>query len=169
MYEILEEFLTEFVNYAIMFFEFVGVIVLIISGIKGIKDYIQHNPQIRLSLAEGMALSLEFKLGSEILRTVIVRELKELVFVAGIIILRAALTYLIHWEIDYEERAKNLKMRQQAVEVLEKDGACPQSVEEVEALLPETGKQKDKIEKVLDARFHNDEKREKAQQKLQEK
>jgi uncharacterized membrane protein len=110
VYDILEELLTELVNYAIVGFEFVGVVVLIISGIKGIGNYFTRNPQIRLQLAEGMALSLEFKLGSEILRTVIVRETSELLFVGGIILLRAALTFLIHWEINYEEKQKNQKL-----------------------------------------------------------
>ena len=52
---------------------------------------------------QGLAMGLEFKLGSEILRTVVVREMTELVFVAGIIALRAVLTVLIHWEIKNEE------------------------------------------------------------------
>lgn len=121
MYEIFDNALTELVNYAIVGFEFVGVVVLIISGLKGIVNYVKRSPQIRLTLAEGMALSLEFKLGSEILRTVIVRQLSELVFVAGIILLRAALTYLIHWEIDYEERQKRdaVKARDQKLKTEE--------------------------------------------------
>ena len=49
------------------------------------------------------ALGLEFKLGSEILRTVIVRQLSEIATVAAIIALRAALTFLIHWEIKVEK------------------------------------------------------------------
>ena len=52
-------------------------------------------------------MGLEFKLGSEILRTVIVREWTEIATVGGIIILRAALTFLIHWEIKEEEKEKH--------------------------------------------------------------
>lgn len=48
-------------------------------------------------------MGLEFRLGSEILRIVVVREWKEISIVAGIILLRAALTFLIHWEIKQEE------------------------------------------------------------------
>ncbi len=48
-------------------------------------------------------MGLEFKLGSEILRTVIVREMSEILIVASIIALRAALTLLIHWEIKNEK------------------------------------------------------------------
>lgn len=99
----LESLLRYVVDGSILLFEFVGVIVIIISGMRGIRDYIKHNPQIRLNLATGMALGLEFKLGSEILRTVIVRDLSEIATVAAIIALRAALTFLIHWEIKVEK------------------------------------------------------------------
>ena len=61
-------------------------------------------PETKLTLARGLAMGLEFKLGSEILRTVVVRDWKEIGTVAGIIALRAALTFLIHWEIKEEEK-----------------------------------------------------------------
>ena len=60
----------------------------------------------KIYLAKGLAMGLEFKMGSEIMRTVVVREWKEIGIVAGIIALRAALTFLIHWEIKEEERAE---------------------------------------------------------------
>ena len=103
MIGILHEILGEVVNFAILYFEFMGVLVLIIAGIKGVISYVQKNPLTRLNLAKGFAMGLEFKLGSEILRTVVVRDYKEILTVAGIIILRASLTFLIHWEIKTEE------------------------------------------------------------------
>ncbi len=60
---------------------------------------------MKLALAQGLAVGLEFKLCSEILKTVTVRDFKEIATVAGIIALRAALTFLIHWEIK-EEKAE---------------------------------------------------------------
>lgn len=97
------------VDNAITLFEFVGVFIIIVSGIRGIWDYIKRNPQIRLNLATGMALGLEFKLGSEILRTVIIRDFSEIATVAAIIALRAALTFLIHWEIKAEKADEELR------------------------------------------------------------
>ena len=49
-------------------------------------------------------MGLEFKMGSEILRTVIVRDWHEIGTVADSIALRAALTFLIHREIREEEK-----------------------------------------------------------------
>ena len=102
----LEDLLNQAVDCAILLFELMGVLVIIISGLRGIYDYVKRNPIIRLNLAQGMALGLEFKLGSEILRTVVVREFSEIATVAAIIALRAALTFLIHWEIKVEKESE---------------------------------------------------------------
>lgn len=100
------ELLDGIVGVAIHCFEFIGVVIIVIAGIKGLIQYVKRDPTVRLQLAQGMALGLEFKLGSEILRTVIVRELSEVALVAAIIAVRAALTFLIHWEIRIEEGTK---------------------------------------------------------------
>jgi uncharacterized membrane protein len=99
----LHHVLNNIVDYAMLLFEFIGVCVLILSGIKGTIDYFRKNPYTRLNLARGMAMGLEFKLGSEILRTVVVRTWQEMILVAGIIVLRAGLTLQIHWGIKNEE------------------------------------------------------------------
>ena len=54
--------------------------------------------------AQGSALALECKMGGEVLRTVVVREWAELGILGAIIVLRAMLTFLIHWEIKNEKR-----------------------------------------------------------------
>ena len=109
METILHTILNTIVTYAILLFELVGVIVIIIACLHGIYDYIRRSPDVRLNLAKGMAMGLEFKLGSEILRTVAVREFREILIVASIIALRALLTFLIHWEIKNEENEKKAK------------------------------------------------------------
>ena len=45
------------------------------------------------------ALSLEFKMAAEILKTVLVRDLKELLVLGAVILLRALLSFLIHFEM----------------------------------------------------------------------
>ena len=84
--------------------ELAGIVILLITVTKGIVGYFRRDEHLRLHLAEGIALALEFKLGGEVLRTVIVREWTELLTLGAIIVLRAALTLLIHWEISVEEK-----------------------------------------------------------------
>lgn len=103
---VLENVMEYLVEIAILIFEFMGVGIIIFSGLKGFYHYVRRSPEMRITLAQGLAVGLEFKLGSEILKTVVVREWTEIVTVAGIIALRAALTFLIHWEIKEEHKDK---------------------------------------------------------------
>lgn len=100
--EILLEYL---VHCCTTILELFGIIILICSALKCFFQWIKKNSYLRLNLAQSIALSLEFKMGSEVLRTVIVRDWSELGILAAIIILRGILTFLIHWEIKYEEEA----------------------------------------------------------------
>ena len=99
----IEEVLELLVGFFIIILEFMGLIVIVITAFQCFYSWIKQDPQTRLHLAEGMAMALEFKLGSEILRTVTVREMDEIYLVGAIILLRAALTFLIHWEIKNEK------------------------------------------------------------------
>lgn len=91
------------VQYGILFLECAGVVVLLCTALKSIYTWALKKGRVQLGLAQGIALALEFKLGGEVLRTVIVREQSELVILGAIILLRGALTLLIHWEIKGEE------------------------------------------------------------------
>lgn len=102
--EHLETLLVSIADVAIVMFELVGVIIIIWAGVVGAYKYVRKCKDTRVALAKGLTMGLEFKLGSEILRTVVVREWREIAIVAGIIVLRAALTFLIHWEIHEEEK-----------------------------------------------------------------
>ncbi len=84
--------------------ELAGIAVLMITVFKAIVAYFRREDHLRLDLAQGIALALEFKLGGEVLRTVIVREWTELLVLGAIIALRGGLTLLIHWEINVEEK-----------------------------------------------------------------
>lgn len=106
MLEMLHHALEVVVGYSIWLFECSGVVIIIIACLQGMVSYVRGSRDTRLNLAKGLELGLEFKLGSEILRTVTVRELQEIFIVASIIVLRALLTFLIHWEIKNEEAGR---------------------------------------------------------------
>jgi uncharacterized membrane protein len=95
--------------------ELFGICILVYNAVRCFLGWIRHESGIRLKLAQGIALALEFKMGGEVLRTVVVREWAELGILGAIIVLRGALTFLIHWEIKNEEKAlekKDLKKKQ---------------------------------------------------------
>ena len=101
----LEELLYEVVQICTMLMELFGVCVLVYTAIRCFIRWIKKDTEIRLILAQGIALALEFKLGGEVLRTVVVREWTELGILGAIILLRGLLTFLIHWEIKNEQKA----------------------------------------------------------------
>lgn len=102
MLDFLHLVLNQAVAYGIFLFEFSGLAIILYSCLKGIYSYVRRMPGTRLELGKGLELGLEFKLGSEILRTVVVREWMEIWTVGSIILLRALLTFLIRWEINAE-------------------------------------------------------------------
>ena len=84
--------------------EATGAVYLIISGVRSVFRLIRRQPHARLTMAKGIAHSLCFKLGAEVLRTALVREWSELLVLGAIILLHAAMSILIHWEIRMEEK-----------------------------------------------------------------
>lgn len=112
------------VQYGILFLEFSGVVVLMTTAVKSIYIWCCKKGHVQLNLAKGIALALEFKLGGEVLRTVIVRERSELVILGAVILLRGALTLLIHWEIKGEESRINSEMKKTKEKQLENVVKC---------------------------------------------
>ena len=99
----IEEGFQLIVQYGVLLLECAGVSVLLVTAVKSMIGYVKRDGHIRQDLAQGIALALEFKLGGEVLRTVIVREQSELITLGAVIQQRGALTFLIHWEIKEEE------------------------------------------------------------------
>lgn len=88
--------------------ELMGIIVIIVGSIKSFYMYGRsilkhvHYP-IKLSLGNSLALGLEFKMGAEILKTVTIRTIDEIMILGAIIVLRALLSVLIHYEVKNEK------------------------------------------------------------------
>ena len=91
-------------EYLIPICELMGIAVVAVSTVTAFVKYIRslvlHGQEdIKFQLASGLALSLEFKMAAEILKTVLVRDLTELIVLGAVIALRALLSVLIHFEM----------------------------------------------------------------------
>ena len=109
--EHIESIFEMIVKGAILLIELAGILIIVISMVRGFIGYLRHNDSTRIDLAQGIMLGLEFKIGSEVLRSVIVSGWNELGTLAAIILLRSLLTFLLHWEIDVEEKRQAEKLR----------------------------------------------------------
>ena len=114
IYQSSEVVLRYIVEFSTLLLELFGICILVFSAVKSFVFWIRRDDSIRLQLAQGIALALEFKLGGEVLRTVVVREWAELGILGAIILLRATLTFLIHWEIKNEKKALAPKLAKKA-------------------------------------------------------
>lgn len=112
------------VHFCILLIELAGTIVIVWSMFRGFIGFVKKDEGTRIQLAQGIMLGLEFKIGSEVLRSVIVSSWNELGTLAAIILLRSLLTLLLHWEIDVEEkRQARLEEREAAALAGDSSGA----------------------------------------------
>ncbi len=84
--------------------ELVGIIVVTIGAANGFYHYLrqlfkQEKYALKFELANSMATGLEFKMAAEILKTVLVRDINELLILGCVILLRALLSFIIHVEM----------------------------------------------------------------------
>ena len=89
--------------------EIMGVFVVFSTCIKAFWEYIQNtfmkrHIKIQTHLAKGLATGLEFKLGAEILKTLLVEDIDELLVLGAVFILRALMSILIHFELKHTDK-----------------------------------------------------------------
>ncbi|HCX63043.1 DUF1622 domain-containing protein [Sedimentibacter sp.] len=92
--------------------ELIGVFIVIYSALKtfgryAIRFFNFSDETIKIEFSQALAMALEFKLGAEILKTLVIRTIDELIILASIVVLRAALTLIIHWEIESDSKRCN--------------------------------------------------------------
>ena len=105
----LHHLLESVIPVVISLLELIGVIVILIAGIKSFIQYLANlvgkgNYNIKIELGQALSLALEFKMGAEILKTVLVTKMDEIWILGAIIVLRAVLALVIHWEITAEKK-----------------------------------------------------------------
>ena len=98
------ELIETFLPYIISLLEIMGIFVVTWTALKGFWSYIQNsfmkkNIDLQTNIARGLATGLEFKMGAEILKTVLVKDMSELYILGAVILLRALLSILIHLEL----------------------------------------------------------------------
>ena len=108
------EFIANIAHIVIYTLELTGILVIAIGSIKCIYDHFhcvrqKIDTNIKIALGNTLALGLEFKMGAEIIKTVIAKDINELIILGVIILLRAILAVLIHWEIKTEMKEEELE------------------------------------------------------------
>lgn len=105
-----EEILTDIILVLVHVLEMFGAIIILYAGTGTFLRFLRQSKdgrEERLGFARFLVFGLEFKLAGEILRTVVVRSMHEVAILASVILLRAALNLLVHWEIRQEHQDRD--------------------------------------------------------------
>ena len=109
---IIEHLLEFIVPYITGSLELIGVLIIAIAALRGVVQFFKNgfnfsSDDVSIDFAKAMALSLEFKLAAEIIKTVVIRTIDEFIILAAVAILRVVLTFVLHWEL--QSGAKNIE------------------------------------------------------------
>lgn len=104
----LEELISTCLPFFINILEIMGIVIVLIGSFNAFYLYIKSffkgsNTVIKSKLANTLATALEFKLGSEILKTVLIKSIDELWIIAAVSLLRGFMAFIIYWEMKNEE------------------------------------------------------------------
>lgn len=100
--------------------ESMGIFILLVGTFSAFYKYIKclikkENPSIKYDLANSLVTALDFKLGAEILKTVIIKDLGELIIVGTIFILRVIMTFVLEREIKIEESENQRNTKKESI------------------------------------------------------
>lgn len=91
--------------------ELIGIVIIIAGSVHALyllaKRLIKKRHfHVATDLGRALALALEFKMGAEIIKTVIIHNLEELAILGIVIVIRALLAFIIHWEIRLDRESE---------------------------------------------------------------
>ncbi len=106
----IEVMLSSVIMLLVLMLEIFGAIVITYAGTTVFVHFLRTSRdgrEMRLTFARYLVFGLEFKLAGEILRTVVVRTINEVILLGAIILLRAVLNLVVHWEIRQEKQDRD--------------------------------------------------------------
>lgn len=102
-------YFSDFVHFFALLVELVGVLVIIVSVIRAVKNLFAQKFDFEQAKSDpnlnaGLAKALEIFLAGEILMTLVAEDLKMLAHVGALVVIRVAIAMVIHWESKQEEK-----------------------------------------------------------------
>jgi uncharacterized membrane protein len=104
-------FLHTFAEMVACTLELIGILISLVGTVKALLHLVHRLRRrgkfnVVSDLGRSLALALECKMGAEIIHTVVVRDPAELGILVVVILIRALLAFIIHWEIRMEQRTE---------------------------------------------------------------
>ncbi|WP_243281438.1 DUF1622 domain-containing protein [Clostridium sp. D53t1_180928_C8] len=108
----MEDLFNKFLPILIHLFELMGILILTLGVFTAFFHYIQKRffkkeVNIKYEFADIMITTLDFKLAAEILKTVTIKSMDELVILASVFIIRIIMTFVLEKEMKIEEKKED--------------------------------------------------------------
>ncbi len=113
-------FLQAFINFALPYLicllEIIGIFVIVLASLVEFFHYLQNmflkkQRDVLTRFSKALAVGLEFEIAAEILKTILIQSLDEIYILGGIILLRIALSLLIHFETRPPKKQKDEEIK----------------------------------------------------------
>ncbi len=101
--------------------ELVGILIIIVGSLRALGKLLnsirKKKPlNVVIDLGKALSLALEFKMGAEIIKTVIIHDIEELAILGVVIVIRALLAFIIHWEMKMERNEELFESKEHSKE-----------------------------------------------------
>lgn len=115
MEEILENVIEFGISFVVPVLELMGIFIVAEAALVSFGRYLyclvkRRRIHVKGRLAVGLLLGLEFMMTAEILKTIVIRDTKELLILGGVVILRGILAF----ELKQEEKEEREEDREEA-------------------------------------------------------
>lgn len=113
--EILENIIEFVIEVVVPVLELIGIFIITEAALESFGRYLyclftRKRIHVKGRLAVGLLLGLEFMMTAEILKTIVIRDTKELLILGGVVILRGILAF----ELKQEEKEEKEEDREEA-------------------------------------------------------
>ncbi len=105
MLETAEHVLDLVIHYSILILEFVGALLILYRCVLAMVD-VFRGKHCHRHLTAGITTGLSFLLASEVLKTILDQDWTSIGMTCAILVMRAGISILVHWESKAEYQAK---------------------------------------------------------------
>ena len=110
MYESIEAFFERILHYAITGVEIIGALIILFYTVRALFCLLQkQHENCKDFLTTGISTGLSFLLTSEVLNTIIAPDWGAIGMTCAILLMRAGMTLLVHWENQMEHHFSESK------------------------------------------------------------
>lgn len=105
----MEHFMETAVHYVAYTLEFVSIIIVAYSAVTTLIKYLMSkfeftNKQAKIEFSRALEMALAYMLGAEILKSLIAHSKEQLIILAALVLLRAAIALIIHFETEADAK-----------------------------------------------------------------